>query len=126
MIFATQNPFGCEQSFDTDRTTGMNASRWNAHFSTQTETETVGKAWTCIVEHTSAIDLFLEKFGRMFCAKWNEKKKYSSIGSSQMKFWMEFTIFGDDDICVTAAECMNMVDGFIKIFDNFNGYLECT
>lgn len=63
MIFAVQNPFGGEQTFNTNRSTGVNASCWDTDLSAQSKSEAIGKTRAGIVEHTSAVNLALEMFG---------------------------------------------------------------
>ena len=86
---SSQNPFGCQQSLNSDRSTGVNPTGANSHFGswtktnqwimwryyltnlllTQSETISVGKARTGVVEHASAVHWLEEPVGFLSCVK---------------------------------------------------------
>ena len=61
-----QQPFSCEQSFNANWTSGVNAPSTDANFCPKAKAEAVCKASACVVEHTCAVNALQELGG---CAR---------------------------------------------------------
>lgn len=118
VVLAAQHPLGGEQPLDADWSAGVNSGRRNANFGAEAEPEAIGEPRARVVEHASAVDLLLEVLRREFC------NKFSRLALELAPMPDALTIFRDDDVGVAAAEFVDVVDGAVQVFDDFDRDLE--
>lgn len=127
MSVSGEYPFGREQTFDSYGTSGMNSGSADTDFGT---CETIN---SCVSDFRFVVELLTLTLVALTQAKpvaicktrAGIVKNACAVHVSLELFGL-FFVFCHDDLGVTAAVRMNVINGILETFDYFNATLKCS